>query len=300
MLPALTIAIPTYNRRDGVAALAASIVAQLLPGDELVVSDDGSTDGTAAALAAVPGVIVVRQPANLGMVGNWNFCLTAGTNDWVCLLHDDDRLLPGAVEAIRRACAMAGGPALIAHGEGLGLRQRPDGGFNLHVREAGSVAALEAEFCPSAVTIHRAIPAAVGGFAGEHRYSADMEYFARVCARFRSIIITNPRVLEYVLHADNYQLRTWQQPDFLERLSDVERASVAHAGLPAGDVARELDRRMTRDLMHMIRGANSAADRSTARRAATAMLRLSGLTRRQRLVARIVARLGRAPGRLIG
>ena len=43
----LTIAIPTFNRRDRVTSLVESILRQLEPDDELIVIDDGSPDGTA-------------------------------------------------------------------------------------------------------------------------------------------------------------------------------------------------------------------------------------------------------------
>lgn len=297
----LTIAIPTYNRQARVAALVDGIRAQMLPGDELIVSDDASGDGTADRLAAVPGVTVHRHPTRLGMVGNWNFCLTAGRNDWVCLAHDDDRLTPGGLAAIRRVCVEAKGPSLIAHAEWERHDQPADPGSGLgyEVREPGTSACLRAEFCPSGVTIHRAVIAAVGGFDPEYRYSADMEFFPRVCARFPSYVIRNPRVLEYVMHDDNYQLKTWREPDFLDHLERVETAAVAHAGLDPAAARRVVEARMIRDMAYMLRTAKVAGDARSVRSVSAALKRRGPPGRRLRLASTMGRLLGWYPRRLL-
>ena len=243
----------------------------------------------------VAGVTVVRQPANLGMVGNWNYCLTAGTNDWVCLVHDDDRLLDGAAEAIRRACALVGGSGVVAHAENLRLRHVADGGFCYERREPGAFAVLDTAVCPSGVTIHRAVVAAAGGFSDAFAYSADLEYFARLFARFPSVVIRNPRVLEYVLHGGNYQFKTWRRDDFLAQLRAVEAAALAHAGLPAGEHAAMLRERLDRDMLYMVRASTAAGERTLARTVAGAMLRASAPSNKHRLGLWTARLLGRSP-----
>src|SRR5437870_3429831 len=94
----LTIAIPTYNRRDPVVALAQAVLDQLAPHDELLVCDDGSGDGTVEALGRLTGVRVEAGSQNQGMVRNWNACLETAKNPWVCLIHDDDRIAPAALD----------------------------------------------------------------------------------------------------------------------------------------------------------------------------------------------------------
>jgi glycosyltransferase involved in cell wall biosynthesis len=68
------------------------------------VQDDS---GTEAARALVEGqgdarIAYRANPANLGMVRNWNHCLDASDAELVTLLHADDRLLPGYVGAMKR------------------------------------------------------------------------------------------------------------------------------------------------------------------------------------------------------
>jgi glycosyltransferase involved in cell wall biosynthesis len=68
----LSVVVPVYNEQRTVAALLEAVLAAPLPAGldrEIVVVDDASTDGTAAALAAFagnPAIRIVRQPANRG------------------------------------------------------------------------------------------------------------------------------------------------------------------------------------------------------------------------------------------
>ena len=295
----LTIAIPTFNRGRQVRSLCEAIVAQMEPADELVVSDDGSTDGTAEALGGLPRATVLRRSVGLGMVGNWNFCLTAGTRDWVCLIHDDDRLRPGGLSAVRRTAAAAE-PGLIAHAEWEPPEVFFDDALWVVARAAGASACLRAEFCPSGVTTHRAVVAAVGGFDAAFAYSADMEFFARVCARFPSYLIRNPGVIEYVKHGENYQLKTWRKPDFLDQLRAVEAAAVGHAGLPPDVARKELDRRLVRDLRHILLTMHAAGERGQVGPISLALRPLPGLGRRLDLASRMGARFGWFPPLLLG
>ncbi len=88
--PRISVIIPTYNRRDYVLEAVRSVVEQTYPAHEIIVVDDGSTDGTAEALrAAFPDVKVLEQP-NRGPSLARNAGLAAASGDWVAFLDDDD------------------------------------------------------------------------------------------------------------------------------------------------------------------------------------------------------------------
>lgn len=92
--------IPVYNAADYVARAAASALA--CPGAEVILVDDGSTDGSGVIcdeLAADARVKVIHQQ-NRGASAARNAGLHAATAECVAFLDADDVLLPGALAAL--------------------------------------------------------------------------------------------------------------------------------------------------------------------------------------------------------
>jgi glycosyltransferase involved in cell wall biosynthesis len=101
----LTICVPTYNRVGYLQGALASLCAQTFRDFELIVVDNGSTDGTAGLVASVGDARVRyhRNPSNLGSIRNWNRCLELATAELVAICHDDDTYAP---DFLRRAVDM--------------------------------------------------------------------------------------------------------------------------------------------------------------------------------------------------
>ena len=91
----VSIVIPSYESARWVRDAVASALAQTHPSCEVIVVDDGSTDGTAALLtAAFADVIqIVRQP-NRGLAAARNAGLGRAQGEYVQFLDADDLLLP--------------------------------------------------------------------------------------------------------------------------------------------------------------------------------------------------------------
>ena len=91
--------IPTYNRRTRVLRAIQSVLAQTMPVDEIIVVDDGSTDGTAEAIHERYGraVSVFRQD-NAGVSAARNRAIRAARGEWVAFLDSDDEWLPTKLE----------------------------------------------------------------------------------------------------------------------------------------------------------------------------------------------------------
>lgn len=67
-MPRVLIIIPAYNEAATIADVVASLHVHA-PDADVVVVDDGSADATAAIVAALPGVHLLRLPFNLGIGG---------------------------------------------------------------------------------------------------------------------------------------------------------------------------------------------------------------------------------------
>ena len=106
--PVLSIGIPTVSRLALLEEAVDSARAQSRADIEIVVAQDSGEGGLDPAVSAYldglrasdARVVVVKHPARMGLAGNWNSILEAATGDFVALIGDDDRLLPGFAETL--------------------------------------------------------------------------------------------------------------------------------------------------------------------------------------------------------
>jgi|APTNR8051073442_1049403.scaffolds.fasta_scaffold00013_71 glycosyltransferase involved in cell wall biosynthesis len=94
--PKVSVIVPTFNRRVLLARALASVRAQTFTDFEVVVVDDGSTDGTAEALAAEPPdrLRCIRLDRNLGQSAARNIGLRAAHGRLLAFLDSDDEWMP--------------------------------------------------------------------------------------------------------------------------------------------------------------------------------------------------------------
>ncbi|MDB6454791.1 glycosyltransferase family 2 protein [Falsirhodobacter sp. 20TX0035] len=95
----ISVILPTYNRASLIGETIESLLAQTRKPDEILVIDDGSTDGTAEVLAGYEGLRVVRIP-NGGKASALNLAMGMISGDLVWIVDDDDLLLPEACAAL--------------------------------------------------------------------------------------------------------------------------------------------------------------------------------------------------------
>ena len=94
----VSIIIPVYNDERHVAAAIESALAQTLKEIEVIVVDDGSTDGTPEVLEKYEGRIVHVRQENRGLPGARNTGIKASRGKYLCFLDSDDTFLPRKVE----------------------------------------------------------------------------------------------------------------------------------------------------------------------------------------------------------
>jgi GT2 family glycosyltransferase len=98
--PSFSIIIPAYEAAAFIADAVESALAQTLPPHEVIVCDDGSTDGLRGALAPYVGQIKLLHKEHSGVAGTRNVAIRAATSDFVAVLDADNRFLPGYLDAL--------------------------------------------------------------------------------------------------------------------------------------------------------------------------------------------------------
>ncbi|WP_171161775.1 glycosyltransferase family 2 protein [Streptomyces sp. I05A-00742] len=133
--PDVTVIIAAYNAMPYVTRSVTSVLDQTLGADriELIVVDDGSTDGTAAELdrlaADVPTMHVVHQPNSGGPAGPRNLGLDRATGRHIFFLDADDHLGPEALERMVAAADTNGSDVVLGRIVGEGGRRAPTSMF---------------------------------------------------------------------------------------------------------------------------------------------------------------------------
>lgn len=93
--PKVSVLIPTYNYARFLPEAIESVLRQDFHDYEILIVDDGSTDNSAEIVAPFcrdSRIVFEVNQTNLGMVGNWNFCLQKARGEYVKYLFGDDKL----------------------------------------------------------------------------------------------------------------------------------------------------------------------------------------------------------------
>lgn len=98
-----SIIIPLYNKGATIESTIRSVLDQLAEDDELIVVDDGSTDGSAEIARSISDTrLRIIGQENAGQSKAKNHGVQCAHNDWVIFLDADDCLLPDALAVFRK------------------------------------------------------------------------------------------------------------------------------------------------------------------------------------------------------
>ena len=106
-MPRVSVVVPAFNaERTLVRALDSTLAQTIPPGDvDVIVCNDGSTDGTAALLEAYAGRVTVIHQPNRGRAAARNACLERATGEFLAFLDADDWWKPERLEVGLRSAA---------------------------------------------------------------------------------------------------------------------------------------------------------------------------------------------------
>lgn len=196
MRPSVSVVVPLYNKAPHAARAVRSVLRQSFRAFELVVVDDGSTDGGAAVVRAIPDprIRLVRQ-ANAGVSCARNRGIFEARAPLIAFLDADDSWNEGFLSVVAGLAARH--PAAGAFGTAFEIIS--PGGTRavsraLTLRETGRRHALLPDYFrdalsgfvlwSSAVAVHKRVFRELGGFPPGVRLGEDLDMWTRIGARY--------------------------------------------------------------------------------------------------------------------
>ncbi|MGH7908147.1 MAG: glycosyltransferase family 2 protein [Candidatus Binataceae bacterium] len=247
MIPEISVIIPTYNRRLMVRDAVESVLAQRGCNFELIVVDDGSTDGTAEALEPTAAAFnenraenafQILRTGNRGPAAARNHGVRIARGEFIAFLDSDDLWMSDKLA--RQLAFMRENPSLtISQSQEIWMRNgRRVSPGRRHLKRAGDFFTDSIRTClvsPSAVILHSAFFRAFGGFDENFIACEDYDLWLRILAGHEIGLLDEPLVIRRAGHSDQLSAAT-----------------------PA------LDRFRILALLKLLAGANLAPDRRTA------------------------------------
>jgi glycosyltransferase involved in cell wall biosynthesis len=233
-----SVIIPTYNRLALVRAALESVFRQTFSDFEVIVIDDGSTDGTGEMLGEYAGRIRLLREANAGPAAARNLGLAEAKGRYVAFLDSDDLWFPWALETYHAL--------LEVHGWPSGL-QAQDVHFNnaeepRDIAREPIAASLYTDYLASGREIRffgcswwvvkAEVLRKVGGFDARFANVEDFDLRLRCATAPGFLVLHRPVTVAYRMH-DNNLVKvcsdTWAG---LELLLEKERAGAYAGGEP--------------------------------------------------------------------
>lgn len=201
----ISVVIPSYNRRHTLERALQSVFDQTSRVDEVILVDDGSTDGSSEMVRQLfPEVIVLKQP-NLGVSAARNRGIAKARCEWIALLDSDDSWLPQKIDQIRKAHKLQP-DFVLYHSDEIwirhGVRVNP---MQKHRKCGGWIFEQCLPLCaisPSAAVICKSTLESLGNFDENLPACEDYDLWLRLCHQFPVHHVAQALVTRYAGHDD--------------------------------------------------------------------------------------------------
>lgn len=253
--PRVSVVVPAYNHERFIVGALQSVYAQTLADLELIIVDDGSTDGTLALARALaetaPRSTTVIAQANAGAHAALNRGIAAARGEYIAILNSDDQFEPTRIERLVRRLEESGAVlafsdvTFIDHDDRLVNEQLPyvQGLRTQLARLAGkpypelALIGVNSAISTGNFLFRRALVGRIGGFramAAVHDWD-----FLLAASNAGRIAFVPERLYRYRLHDANTFSRST-----LKSLFEIEAAFRRfYAGLEANPLLADADAR---------------------------------------------------------
>lgn len=230
----ISVVIPLYNKVAEIERTLRSVLEQSLQPLEIIVVDDGSTDGSAAIVERVGGerVRLIRQQ-NRGVSAARNKGIELSRGEYVAFLDGDDRWQPDYLKCLTDFiarypdCGAYGVAFYVDSGDDLVLADTPqtEGVVDFFAESMQRYVLI-----PSAATLRRDVLLDVGGFPNGMRMGEDQFLWTKVARSAKVAFLPTPLVV-YSRAASNRSAATYRPEQTIysfEQLYDAQAEDLSN------------------------------------------------------------------------
>jgi GT2 family glycosyltransferase len=268
----MTVCIPACNGAPYIEATLRSILAQTRQDFECIVVDDVSEDGTLEVVRSLddPRIQVYRNDTRLGTAANRNRCLELTRTDLVCLIDQDDLMLPDNLA--RKTEILAADPSVsFVHSAAEVLTEagtpppaawRPAPDDNVDGTAYFRKLLFQGnEVCACSVVTRSALLRERGGFDVDVNYTCDYEMWMKLAINYRVAFVGTPLVC-YRWHDRNQSHRF----SLLSRIEEIALAGRRAVHFFSAATGRQDEARLLEEAFAaVVRGQRIAAEIDAAR-----------------------------------
>ena len=199
----ISVVIPSYNRKEFLKRSIDSVINQTKKAYEIIVVDDGSTDGTETMIKSDYDFVKFIKQKNKGVSAARNIGIEVSIGEWICFLDSDDEWKKDKLEKQINAMKSNPGYKFFHSNEiwiknGLRINQKKK-----HKKYGGDIFDKCLDMCrisPSSVMVDKTVFDEVGNFNEDLVVCEDYELWLRICDKYRVFFIDEPLIIKYGGH----------------------------------------------------------------------------------------------------
>jgi glycosyltransferase involved in cell wall biosynthesis len=231
-MPLFSVIVPTFNRVEMCRAAVESVLGQEFRDFELIVVDDGSTDGTSEALIQYGDRLHLLPQENQGQSVARNAGISAAKGEYVAFLDSDDQWFSWTLTALHRAINDGGKPAVIA-GRSVPFWPEPPAtealGRSFDITRYDDALDFFARSDPivletGVLVVRTDILKMVGGFAPTRNNSEDVDLCLRLGTASGFLRLQTPPLFVKLAHSKNIGFQSALTESGLKEIYSRERS----------------------------------------------------------------------------
>lgn len=228
--PAISVIIPAYNHAKYIRQCVDSVLDQTFTDIEIMVVDDGSTDGTSEILKEYRGRLTLIEQANRGTQSARNTAIRASSGRYIALLDSDDVWLPHKLQrqlAVFERYPDAGlayAQAYIIDAQGAHLNAAVIGKAIIDPNESYQQILIENPVPALTALIRKECLDEIGLFDETLVGASDWDLWLRIAARWPVVCINEPLALYRVHLANTTNALRKSKALFMEHMYVLEKA----------------------------------------------------------------------------